>query len=170
MVNDRWPDEIRLLDLPNISSLPSGDYNLKIVAKDERGIFKKSTPSETVVWAKPGTFTISANIENLPEGFEYGLVYGEYGGNEFELPGATPTQVFSIDDSSAELQINADCGTINGTIVATLNGNALSGTTQVNEGYKWFESDPFIPADGDIIHFEIVVDMPPEEQEDPGEY
>ena len=153
-----WIEAMNLLDLPNINSLPDGNYNLKLVAKDERGIFKNSTPSETVVWTKTGAFTISANIENLPEGLEEGLVYGEYGGNPFDILGATPTQVFSINDSSAELQITAECGGINGTVVATLNGNALSGTTQVSEGYKRFEADPFIPVSGDIIHFEIVFD------------
>lgn len=175
MINDRWSDEIRLLDLPNIFSLPQGDYDLKIVAKDGRGIYKKSIASEVVTWTKPGIFTISVDAENFsPEETGVpGLVYGTYDGNNFELSGAHSSQIFVIENSSGEMTyLAADCGGADGTVTATLNGETLPGTLITEDNYTWFEADPFIPADGDIIHFDIVFVMPeqPEEQEDPGEY
>ena len=159
-----WTEELNLLSTSGISSLLSGEYDLKLVAKDDRGIFKNSEPSESITWTKPPMFTVEASVkdtEGNPLTSNMDLVTTIYpigGSEEFYYIGYTPFSVVSIPiiDNSSQVIIEATQGAADGSISVTLNGEPLSGETFEDGGWTGFSTEPFVPTDGDLIHFDIV--------------
>ena len=163
-----WQDGFNLLSLPNISSLSSGAYTLKLVAKDDREIFKNSEPSESVAWEKPDLFRAEAEVVNAEVTMEdYVGVEYPMGQNEYSvLYHQSPTNFVYIpvqESSSAILYVA--CG-LSGTASATINGSALVLERHEEETYAWYESGEFVPATEDLVHIDITYGESVEEPEE----